>query len=373
MLRFELFLLQGRFSKKSFASKLKADVRTIQRWCNSGVTPVPTLWERACTILLEAGVSDLSDPWTVTEDTEEVELAQVIRPVNSQPVQVPKTAPQEGPMEIASREPLTLETLAHFGLDEEHDPFQEPEDPEDIFQSNRLIRIERALILAIQRHQIVVVCGPAGSGKSTLLRRLYGRLGKDKRVRLIAPASLDRRRVTHAALSVAIIRDLTGKDTSSLSMEARSELLRTTLEEQDRNCIYPALIIDEAHLLSNDALLAIKQLWDSHTLFRQLGIILIGQELLKARLRTDPAIKELTGRTQIIDLPPMGVDTAEYLRWRFARVGANADTIFDAGAYEALAVRGEHALWINNLASNALRYAHGVGDERVSATHVGRA
>lgn len=357
----------------AFAAAVKTSDRSVQRWYRHIHPITGEARTRVYAWLLEQGV----EPHTVVEIGRKP--VSRITPATPAPkarktaaVRNPPATPrqEETPLETTTREYLEPEELNSFGL--AADPFDDPEDPEQIFLPTRTVNLERQLYAAIQRRQIVALVGPAGAGKSSILRRLYGRCQRENRVRLIAAASIDRERIDHAALSSAILRDLLGKDTSGLTMEARSELLRTTLADQVAAGLYPVLLIDEAHLLRTKALLAVKQLWDSHTLYRQLAVLLIGQLPLQARLKQDPAVRELTGRTRVIEIQRMADDTADYLRWRFSRVGADADKVFDEKAYKALAIRGEHALWINNLAVLAMRYASENGYRRVTDVHVGQ-
>lgn len=354
-----------------FAAELGIDSRSVHRWLYAGIQPrglVRASLERwlkrrghTLETALEADVADIT----------EFPRPRGPRAATPRPPRTPRaTIPEEPPVQTTSHADLEPADLAHFGLDD--DPFDSPEDPEDVFLSATIKHIEKTCINAIRRWKIVAIAGAPGGGKSTIIRRLTGRARSDSNVRVIAPSSLQRGRITHAALGVAALRDLIGKDTSSYSMEARSELLRSTLADQTEAGVHPVLLIDEAHHLKVDALLAIKQLWDSHTLHNQLAVILVGQPQLAATLRREPAVRELTGRTRIFELPPMGEDTPAYLRWRFARVGADADKVFDAGAYKQLAIRGEYALWINNLAIYAMQCARGLGDRQVTAEHVGR-
>jgi len=281
------------------------------------------------------------------------------------------TPEEEESMETTSMEFLGPEHLQALRLRE--DPFEPAESPENIFMYGPLNHIEAALMRGIHRRHVLAVVGPPGAGKSTILRRLYGKSSREKRVRMLSSALINRKEIDHSALTVAILRDLIGEPPRGMSKEQRADLLRNTLEDHARAEIYPALVIDEAHLLKTTALLALKHLWDSHTMFRQLAIIMVGQLPLQGKLRSDPALRELTGRTRILDIPELGKHTAAYLRWRFARVGGDADQVFSEDAYEALAMRGKYPLWINNLAVKAIHYAHAMGEERVTARCVGRA
>lgn len=229
-----------------------------------------------------------------------------------------------------------------------------------------------ALHGTVTRRGMAALTGDPGSGKSTILRHLHAKYLRDQRVKIIAPASLNRGRVTHAVLSVAILRDLIGRDTTSMSMEARDELLRSTLAEQVSAGRFPLLLIDEAHLLRPDALIALKHLWDSHMLLQQLAILLIGQPPLAARLREDPSLKEVVGRMRLLAMGKINDDVVGYLRWRFAKVGGDADKVFTADAYRALAVRCEGPLWVGNKAVAAMRYAREHADDQVTAAAVGR-
>ncbi len=369
--RSELAELLGTYklSISGFCRLVGVHRSTLDNWYHGRGRPRPQVRARVVDALLELSIHPRhlfphgSDPLPDVTDLNAERAARGMP--------VPPNEPQEEPVpEITPREYLEIEELQHFGLDV--DPFDDPEDPESVWLPSHLQRIELALLHGVRRRQIIAVHAPAGAGKSTLLRRFYGMSGRQKRVRLIAPASLDRKRITSAALAVAILRDLTGRKASSMAAEPRSELLRTTLADQDAAGVWPVLLIDEAHLLKTDAFLAIKQIWDSHTLFRQLAVFMVGQEPLERRLRTDPALREVTGRTRLIEIPAIK-DAGDYLRWRFSMVSSDADKVFDRGAYKALAATAQYPLWINNKAVAAMRYACSVGDERVGAEHVGRA
>lgn len=379
--RLTVELHQRGLSVTDLAAHLGVSRRTLYGWASGKRQPGPryaAVCERAAAWLEASGIDPaLLFPTTPTPeafvaDVTDLDAARAARglpPTTPLPPAAP-AAPEPPVPLTTSREYLSPQDLTLFGLAD--DPFEDADNPEDVFLSPGLTHVENAVKRTITRRQIVAVIASPGAGKSTLIRRLYGQLGGHKRIRMVAPASIDRRRITHAALATAILRDLVGHKAAHMNQEQRSELLRTTLAAQDEAGLIPALLIDEAHLLKTDALLAIKQIWDSHLLFKQLAVILIGQEPLKAKLLSDPSVRELTGRTRLVDLPKLGEHTGDYLRWRFSRVGGDADQVFDEDAYAALATRGEYPLWVNNLAVRAMSYAASRGTTRVTATHVSR-
>jgi len=356
-----------------FARLVGVHRSSLHNWWTGTTRPRVLLRRRVVAGLEELSISptllfpqpDGTDPMTVTDLAAERKARGLSTPTPTPP----PTDPQEEQVQVTSREYLEARDLEHFQLGQ--DPFDDPTDPEDVWLPNALQHIEVALFGAANRRQMVALTGEPGSGKSTLLRRFHGRFGNQKRIKLVSVASLDRKRIDSGALATAILRDLIGRDCATMAMEKRSELLRTTLEDQDRSGNRPVLYIDEAHLLPPKALVAIKQIWDSHTLFRQLAVFLVGQQGLERRLRNDPAVREVTGRTRILTIPPVK-DAGEYLRWRFARVGGDADAVFAPDAYKALAVAGKYPLWINNLASHSMRLAVELGYEKVDQGLVGR-
>lgn len=269
------------------------------------------------------------------------------------------------------REYLSPKVLAHFGLPD--DPFDDPESPEDIWQGGEIKHVERQLWRGLIRRRIVALVGPPGSGKTKLVRRLNSLADINEQVRLIYPASLDRRRISVNGLAVAILRELIGRDTSNMSQEARSQLLLETLRERDKANQFPCLLIDEAHDLTDNALIAIKRIWDSQMQFRQLSVILVGQPPLLARLQGEGSLRELALRTTPVEIPPLGEHCASYLQWRFSRVAdpdgqlGDVTKVFTPDAIEFLAGKGQRPSSVNNLCVAAMTAAYRIGEKRVTA------
>lgn len=276
---------------------------------------------------------------------------------------------EEGDEMPQTREYLEPQELEWFGLPA--DPFDDPDNPEDVYTAPHVHQVERVLRQALVRRQIVAIVGEPGSGKSTILRRWLAQAAREQGVRPMFLASVDRTKVNAGAIVTAILRDLLGTDkASSLSMEDRSILLQRTLQDADRSGVNPVLIVDEAHLLPAKALLGVKHVWDSHVLFRQLAVFLVGQPRLHWTLQKEPQVREVAGRTRVVTLPSLR-DCRDYLRWRFARVGGDAEQVFAPGAYRMLGL-AEYPLWINNRAVIAMRCAHQAGHRVVDERHVGQ-
>lgn len=337
----------------ALARELGVSRRTIQRIANGEQAPSAELAPRL-------------DAWLANPT--------VSAPRRPQIAAAPPASTPEEPMNDTAQF-LDPEVRTHFGFTE--DPFEGPESPEHIWQPPSLKRVESIVIDSVRTRRILAVIGEPGMGKSTLMRRITARFTTDRALqhnRLVAPATLDRRQVTSTALAVAIIRDLTGKETSSWAAEHRSELLRATLAEMGRQGVTPVLVIDEAHLLRPAGLLAIKQVWDSTLSWKELAVILVGQPRLRTDLRTDTGLREVAGRTLFVELPSLNEGSAaDYLRWRFGRLNIDADRIFAPDAYKALALRGPSPMQLHSIAIASLTYAASMGDPRVTAVHVGRA
>ncbi len=279
---------------------------------------------------------------------------------------------QEKPVRIPTREQLSLQTLKHFGL--EADPF----DDIPIVQSwdDQIRQYLRASIQrAVQAKDILAVYGGVGSGKSTMLRQLLLSLG-DRQVAVCAPAAVNRKRLTDSHLVSALLRDLGTDDPGySMAAEKRSQVLREQLEKLNANGVLPVLVIDEAHDLSDQALVALKRIWDSYTIYRLLSIVLVGQESIEKRLRHNLALQEFAGRCHMFRLPELEpADAYNYVAHRFKVTGGDAAKVFAEDAFKGFSSGVPmYPLWINAIAVRAMRLAQDMGDELVTTDHINRA
>jgi len=273
---------------------------------------------------------------------------------------------------LTTREYLTPDDLRHFGLAD--DPFEDLE----IHQSwtNELTRfLENRIEKAMLNRTIIAIVGEVGSGKSTMLRRLYQRLERSQ-VKFCSPAAIDRKRITEASLVSAMLRDLgTGEPGYSYSAEKRSQKLRELLEQLNEAGVVPVLVIDEAHDLNDQALVALKRIWDSYTTYRLLSVVMIGQLSLARRMKSTMGLRELAGRSQLYELPSLTTDEAwDYVTHRFAAIGADAEDVFERDAFDGLRPGlPRYPLWINNYAVRAMQAARDLGAPKVNRDLIARA
>lgn len=349
----ELFAARG-VSHSAYARKLGVPRSTLLSWLHGQCSPLPDLRAR-----LEAQLrADGFDP----------RIALTPRGQTA-PSPAPPSPDQEEE-EMLTREYLSFQVLERFSLSD--DPFDDSEALTDGFLTPESAGVLKMMSRAVMNRQIIAITGEPGAGKSTLLRLLAARTASEANIRLIMPATLDRRAINANTLAIAVLRELTSRDTSSLASEARAVALAGALAVARKDGLFPALVIDEAHELSPACLLAVKQIWDRNDLYRGLAVILVGQPPLANALRKDATVRELAARTRLVELPSVERHVADYLRWRFKHVGADADKVFAADAYTTIAKAVTLPLHINNLAARSMKVACAVGDMVVTSAHIGR-
>ena len=313
------------------------------------------------------GLAVPDEPWAPaqTDLTAAERMPRSTRTRFTPPAQQPD---QETPV-IPSRTDLEPADLAWFGLVD--DPFDLPLPADKTWTCGRTEYVDQAFTRAVRRQRIVAIVGDVGAGKTTLLRRLHWTLEHDPQlaVRFMTPGNLDRASLDEGSLSAAMLRDLGGGDGYTASAELRGETLRRLLAQRRSEGEHPVLVIDEAHRMSNRGLIAVKELWDSFTFEQALSVVLVGQLALRIRMETDPRLKELTGRSRIVELPRLReAELASYLNFRMQLGGRALSDVFDRGAMTALIRRhAVYPLWIDAMASQAMAKARQVGSKKVTA------
>jgi len=253
---------------------------------------------------------------------------------------------RQGTSEMAGH---LADMLSYFSMDA--DPFARDLDPSRLLHLPGIEESLSSLSFFCERRGIAVLVGKSGSGKSCLLRLLASALP----VGLYKPVYLG-----HSTVSLS---EFYGHLASAFTLQPRGRRASLFRAVQDHvlalnrsNKVHPILIIDEAHCLSNDILIELRQLlnfqYDSETC---MSILLCGQEDLLSRLKLS-LLESLANSvtTTVVMKPLTGDETASYLEERLKHVGARPD-LFNPPAVRALH-NASHGIMrtINALASAAL-------------------
>ena len=239
-------------------------------------------------------------------------------------------------------------------------PFDLTPDPRCFVSTKRHNEALAALYYGVRWHKgFVVVTGEVGTGKTLLLRCLLKLLRESKD---IAYAYVFNGRLTPTEFLQYILCDLGlqagGKNKSELLLELGQFLL-----SRGSKRLTTVLIVDEAHLLSEDILEEIRLLSNLETVDdKLLQIVLVGQPELDDKLDS-LGLRQLKQRIALrAQLAPLDLaETEAYIEKRLQIAGADLKSapIFPA---EAAAAVFEHSRGlprlINTICENALIAAY---------------
>lgn len=259
---------------------------------------------------------------------------------------------------------MTNLEIKHFGLTS--GPFTKEIGDNELWLPTSKRGVVDEILEALQSRESVALFGDPGVGKNCLLRAVRHSLPpKDFRLTYCQNATLGRRDF-YRQLCLAL--GLTPSATAAALFFAVSRHV-TELAEQRQ---HPVFILDEAHLLHQDTLdhlhILMNYEWDSRAL---LSLVLVGLPELHDRLalrRNRSLFTRLHHRVVIEPLTPE--DTAEYLRFRLARVGCNRD-LFTSDAVSLLHEAAQGSMRdIDRLATRALRLAARTKKKLVEKDHL---
>lgn len=276
-----------------------------------------------------------------------------------------------------TKEFLDPEHIRHFGL--KADPFFDLGDHKAIWLNSRLERIKHLITLTAQNQGIMVLTGDYGAGKSTMLRHVLREMMTDGFTKIIMPDRLNRKELTGDMLGLAIIDQMgtPGMRVPSSTVR-RDKLGKELLAKAIQRGEQPFMIIDEAHDLRPEIFIALKRIWDSGLIFRNIGILLAGSGGVEAsgcpwglrwEIEGNPELKEFAERTRLVDMGRLADGLTDYLSWRFTTVGNSLESVFDADAVAILADRAQTPQLLGILVVRAMREAYLDGALRVTIEH----
>ena len=251
---------------------------------------------------------------------------------------------------------LTQQALQYFKLF--RDSFsEEPENEKEIFWSEDLLQAKNAILYAVERQGMVAVIGEWGSGKTTILDQVREELRNDENIILSEALMPDKDRLRTVDIVDNLIWDLS-EETENLkrSYNARARQLRRLVELQAKQGKKIVVIVDDAHDLHIQTIIALRRMRDIHKIGmkRVISIIFLGQPKLKAML--DKTL-EIGSRIPIAIIGSLNGRAADYLKFKLE--GIKRKDIWTVHALEAVNRRRDCGtpLQINLFAINCLNYA----------------
>jgi type II secretory pathway predicted ATPase ExeA len=268
---------------------------------------------------------------------------------------------------ISERFKLDTEHLDFFGLD--RDPFALESDPRsaaEVYTNPALDRIVRRIEDAVRFQGFVAVIGQVGAGKTILKNRVADRLKKQGKAYLLWPRFAEMGKLNAGGILHYVLEEFGQRGRARLPLAQRQ--LERHLEQLNESGRPVALCIDECHRLNDSALTALKNFYELGTggYEKYLGLVLLGQPSFKRRLE-QVEFREIAERIEVIEMPSLAKNAADYLAHRLQLAGGSIGKLFDQQAVKAIASRAETPLAIGNLANKALISAYEKGEPRVLA------
>jgi len=238
---------------------------------------------------------------------------------------------------------LHLKAYKKFKLSQ--DPFSgDVAKADDVFLTDDTRFAAEYILQTAKAGGMVALVGESGSGKTTLRRYAIDKMAAEgHKVRVIAPRTVDKTRLTTSAICDAIIADCS-TEAPRRTLEAKARQVERLLTNSSRSGYSHALVIEEAHDLDVRTLKYLKRFWEMEDGFKKLlSIILVGQVELKGKLDESKnwEAREVIRRMEVLEIAPLGsgAEIAAYLDVKFARIGKDRASVIDDGGCEALAAK----------------------------------
>ncbi len=205
----------------------------------------------------------------------------------------------------------------------------------DVFLIDSYRLVLEEMLSAASAGSMTALIGECGAGKTIMRRAFIHRVQQDNQeIIVIEPARLDVKKVTAESLSLSICRALSIPNKHSA--EDRDAAIEEALIKSANNGHLHLIVIEEAHLLTTDVIKLLKRIWELTSGFKRvIGILLIGQTELVKKLSSQD-LREFTWRCSQIEMKPLGLNTAQYIRHKFSCIGVDADSIFTEDAFDSI-------------------------------------
>lgn len=218
--------------------------------------------------------------------------------------------------------------LKFFGF--QRAPFELVPDPDFLFLGDAHDAALANLVMGLESGKgFVAISGPVGAGKTTILRALLRRLKRAERICFLTQPEMEVKDLLRAVL------DGFGQPSEDLAIVDLRRAIREFLVAGDGPGI---LIVDEAHLLSEESMEQLRLLSNLEEDHRKiLQIVLSGQPELKDLL-SRPRLRPLAQRIEMFyDIRALDrQETGGYIERRLRIAGSPETVRFDANAVDMI-------------------------------------
>jgi general secretion pathway protein A len=233
-------------------------------------------------------------------------------------------------------------------------PFENNLDPRFLFLSEDHGKVLSALYYFVKTNKsFAIVCGDVGTGKTMLINAFLKRLvPKSIQTIIVSNPYLDSRELLRYIAQVMNIEIDANQSIVDLIDKIKGALM-------DSNSLHRQilLIVDEAHLLSDQTLEEIRLLSNIETDDKKLfQILLVGQSELSHKLAR-PEMRQLRQRLNINRFlsPLTAAETFKYIDHRLKKVGSSFESCFTANCSSLIyKMAGGVPRQINRICDNAL-------------------
>lgn len=234
---------------------------------------------------------------------------------------------------------LTNEIIDHLRL--KFDPFREElNSAEDVLNIPEQQKVLKIMLETADRQEFIAIWSDRGAGKTTIKTIFKQRLAERPEYRVSEPGLVEKDKCTASTITDAMLLDFhymteysKAFSRNRRNLEQRNRLLRQQLLYLKENGKKPVLIVDDAHLLPDETIKALKLFWEIRQGFKGiLAIIMIGQNELTGRLH-NYNLREVSARVRMIEMKPIPNMLEKYIRHKIEIAGGNPDKIFDPSAF----------------------------------------
>jgi len=255
----------------------------------------------------------------------------------------------------------------YYGLTRK--PFENTPDPLFLFQSKSHREVLASLIYGIDSAKgLIVVVGDIGTGKTTLIHALLEELDPSQVILKITNPRLFFAKSTIGNILEYFVREL-GISLDKTDSREMVETLTRELEALDKEGRRAVLIIDEAHLLSEDSLQDIRLLSNIENEKKKLiQIVLMGQNELQHKLQEE-SLRSFKQRISISRrLMPLGkTETEEYVTHRF-RIAGRKTSLFERRALSLIFTESQGIpRLINHICDSSLVIGYAIQTNSIGA------